>query len=380
MIPVYRPSLGDRERAYVNECLDSNWISSKGAFIERFEGAFADFVGAERALSVCNGTVAVHLALAALGIGPGDEVLVPTLTYVASVNPILQLGARPVFVDSLAGTLQMDPADARRRVTPRTKAVVAVHLYGHPCDMDALVALCAEHDLRLVEDCAEAFGTLWRGRHVGSFGDLATYSFYGNKTITTGEGGMVTGRRGPLLDRAHLLKTQGLSPGREYWHEVAGYNFRMTNICAAIGLAQLERADALLERKRAIAGWYAELLAGLPLSLHGEAREARQSYWMCSAILDRAADRKPLREHLAAGGVETRPFFPCVHQMPPYAGLAGALPVAEDLSARGLNLPSYPDLTRVEVASVAGLVRAHFAPAAAGPRLRALDGVQAALP
>lgn len=360
MIPVYRPSLTDRERAYVNECLESSWISSKGRFIDRFEQGFAARLGVERAISVCNGTAALHLALAALDIGPGDEVLVPTLTYVASVNPIRHLGATPVFVDSLPGTLQIDPQDARRKVTARTKALVAVHLYGHPCDMDALVRLCEDRRLALVEDCAEAFGSTWRGRAVGSFGDLATFSFYGNKTITTGEGGMVAGQDGPLMDRAHLLKTQGVSPTREYWHEVAGYNFRMTNIAAAIGVAQLERADWILARKRSIAGWYAEALAGLPLALLGEVPPARQSYWMCSVLLNQAEQRDALRDALADEGIETRPFFHTVHTLPPYRRPGLSLPIAEGLAARGLNLPSFPDLTRAEVELVAGAMRSFF--------------------
>ena len=178
MIPVYQPYLTGREKEYVNQCLDSTWISSRGEFISKFENRFAGYIQAEHATSVCNGTVALHLALAALGLGPGDEVIVPTLTYVASVNTIVQTGAKPVFVDSLEGTWQIDPDDVRRKITRRTKAVMAVHLYGLPCDMDPLMALCTEYGLHLVEDCAEAFGTYYKGRHVGTFGDIATFSFF----------------------------------------------------------------------------------------------------------------------------------------------------------------------------------------------------------
>lgn len=359
MIPVYRPYFTGREKEYVNRCLDSTWISSKGEFIERFESKFANYVGASHATSVCNGTAAIHLALEALGLGPGDEVIVPSLTYVASVNTIVHAGATPVFVDSLEADWQMDPDDVRRKITPRTKAVMAVHLYGLPCDMDQLVGICRERSLFLVEDCAEAFGTRFHDRHVGTFGDIGTFSFFGNKTITTGEGGMVVANNQTLLDRAYHLKTQGVSPDREYWHDVVAYNYRMTNICAAIGLAQLENADAILEKKRAIATWYKEGLAGLPLRTHDEVAGTRHSHWMCSIALDSAAMREPLRDHMKAAGIETRPLFYPAHVLPPYA--AGAsFPVAESLSARGMNLPSYPDLSQTDVNDVCLAIRRFF--------------------
>ncbi|MGZ8094795.1 MAG: DegT/DnrJ/EryC1/StrS family aminotransferase, partial [Methylosarcina sp.] len=228
-IPIYQPSLSGNEKKYVNECLDSTWISSKGRFIPEFESKFAAYTDVRYATSVSNGTVALHLALVVLGIGPGDEVIVPTLTYISSVNAIAITGAIPVFVDSVADTWQMDPDDVRRKITSRTRAIMAVHLYGHPCDMDALVAIAKEHGLFLIEDCAEAFGSLYKGRHVGSFGDIATYSFFGNKTITTGEGGMVATNDETLYDRAVHFKGQGLAKHRQYWHDVIGYNYRMSN-------------------------------------------------------------------------------------------------------------------------------------------------------
>lgn len=360
MIPVYRPYFTGREKEYVNKCLDSSWISSKGEFITKFEKQFAGYIGAPHATTACNGTVALHLALAALGLRPGDEVIVPTLTYVASVNAIVQAGATPVFVDSLDSTWQMDPEDVHRKITRRTKAVMAVHLYGLPCDMKSLVRLCKKHELYLVEDCAEAFGTHYDGRHVGTFGDIATFSFFGNKTITTGEGGMVVTGNQELLKLAYHLKTQGVSPVREYWHDVVAYNYRMTNICAAIGLAQLEQANAIIEKKRQIAAWYRAGLCGLPLKTHDEIPGTRHSYWMCSFVLDSAEHRQPLREHLKKAGVETRPLFHPAHTLPPYATHA-VFPVAESLSARGINLPSYPGLSRAEVNDICGLIRQFFA-------------------
>lgn len=355
-IPVYAPLLDGNERRYVDECVASTWISSKGPFVGRFEASFARYVGARHATSVCNGTVALHLALAALGLGPGDEVLVPTLTYVASVNTIVQTGATPVFVDALPQTWQADPADLRRRLTPRTRAILVVHLYGQASDMDAIMAIAAEHRLAVVEDCAEAIGTRWRGRHAGTFGDVATFSFFGNKTITTGEGGMVVARERALYERCVKLKNQGVSREREYWHDELAYNYRMTNVAAAIGVAQLERVDALVERKRTLAAWYAEALAGTPAELHAEAPGTTHGRWMNSILVPDAAQRDPLRRHLAHAGIETRPLFPPVHTMPMHARPGQRYPVAESLSARGMNLPSGPGLGRDDVAAIAGAI------------------------
>ena len=253
-VPIYQPSLDGNEKKYVDECLDSSWISSKGKFIKLFEDKFASTIGVEHASSVCNGTVALQLALATLGARRDDEVIVPSFTYIASVSSICHAGATPVFVDSLHDTWQMDPEDVRKKITPRTRAIMAVHLYGHPCEMDPLVAIAKEHNLHLIEDCAEAFGSRYRGRHVGTFGDLSTFSFYGNKTITTGEGGMVVTNNRQLYDRCHHLKMHGLAQNREYWHDALGFNYRMTNVCAAIGLAQLERAEEKIATLPTLAG------------------------------------------------------------------------------------------------------------------------------
>ena len=348
-IPVYQPSLNGNEKKYVNECLDSTWISSKGKFITEFEQAFAGYVGGTYATTVSNGTVAIHLALLALGIGPGDEVIVPTLTYIASVNAIAYTGATPVFVDSLLDTWQMDPEDARRKITPRTKAVMAVHLYGHPCDMDALQQLCQENDLFLIEDCAEAIGSLYKGRHVGTFGDIATFSFFGNKTITTGEGGMVVTNDNTLHERALHFKGQGLAKHRQYWHDVIGYNYRMTNICAAIGLAQFEQIDKFLNRKIEIANLYRKAFINSPVHFHAEHPDVRNSYWMCSILVPEAKHRDKMREHLATHGIETRPLFYPVHTMPMYSTRFQKHTVAENLGWRGINLPSFPGLEDVQV-------------------------------
>lgn len=360
MIPVYRPFFGGNEKHYVNQCLDTTWISSRGEFIEKFENAFKTYTGVNHALSVSNGTVAIHLALVALGIGPGDEVIVPSLTYVATVNCVFLAGATPVYVDSCEGTWQMDPAQVEEKITSRTRAVMAVHLYGSPCDMDALSSICARHDLLLIEDCAEAFGTYFKGRHVGTFGDAGTFSFFGNKTITTGEGGMVVVKDERLAERVFHLKNQGVSSTKEYWHDVIAFNYRMTNICAAIGLAQIERADEILARKRVIANTYRTALKGLPMEFHHEVADTVHSYWMCSVAVDDEQHRQPLRNHLLGFGIETRPIFYPAHMLP-HLSQTVSLPVAEDISRRGINLPSFPDISAGELDHICSAITDYFA-------------------
>jgi perosamine synthetase len=359
-IPIYQPDLGGNVKTYVNECLDTGWISSRGRFVTEFENKFAEKIGVEHAASVSNGTVAIHLALMALGIGPGDEVIVPTLTYIASANAVNYCNATPVFVDSIRETWQIDPEDIRRHITPRTRAIMPVHLYGQACDMDAIMTIAKEHRLFVVEDCAEAFGTLYKGRHVGTFGDISTFSFFGNKTITTGEGGMVVSQDKTLMERARHLKGQGLAAHREYWHDVVGYNYRMTNIQAAIGLAQLERSDEFVERKRAIAALYSEQLHETPIEIHREAPDTVHSYWMTSVLVERPDHREPLRQHLSASGIETRPLFYPVHTMPMHSRNFRRHAVAEDLAWRGINLPSYPGLSDEQVVRVCDEIKAFF--------------------
>lgn len=359
-IPVYKPFIGGNEKKYVVECIESTWISSKGRFVPLFEERFSEFTGVKYATAVCNGTVALHLALVALGIGPGDEVIVPTLTYIASANAVAYSGAVPVFVDSLEDTWQMDPEDVRKKITPKTRAIMAVHLYGHPCEMEQLTHIAGEYDLFLVEDCAEAFGTHYKGRHVGSFGHISAYSFFGNKSITTGEGGMVVTNDETLHERAVHFKGQGLAKYREYWHDVIGYNYRMTNICAAIGLAQLEMADSILEKKRGISDWYKRELAGLPIIFQGEAEDVRHSYWMCCILVRTPEDREPLRLALMENKIETRPVFYPVHTMPMYSLKFQRHPVAESIGWRGINLPSYPGLEVHDIKKICSVIRKYY--------------------
>jgi perosamine synthetase len=358
--PVYSPYLNGREKALVMDCLDSTWISSKGKYVGQFEQSFASWIGAQHAVTVSNGTVALHVALAALGIGPGDEVLVPTLTYIASANAVKYTGADVVFADSEREYWQLDIEDAERRITSKTKAIIVVHLYGQSTDMDAVMALAKKHSLYVIEDCAEAIGTRFDGTHVGTIGDIGCFSFFGNKTITTGEGGMVVTNNAELDRKIRHLRSQGVSSEREYWHDVIGFNYRMTNLAAAIGCAQMETIDELVAKKQQIAEWYREGLADLPLQVHGTHPRTHHSYWMVSILLDEAGERDGLRAALLQDGIETRPLFYPIHQMEMYAAPGQNFPVADDIGSRGLNLPSYPALTSDDVAFICNSVRTYL--------------------
>lgn len=358
--PVYQPSLGKKERENVLECLDSTWISSKGKFINKFENSFSEFTGIKHAATVSNGTVAIHVALLALGIGENDEVIVPSFTYIASVNAIKYTGAKPIFIDSDIKTWQIDPTKIEEKITNKTKAIMAVHLYGLPCEMDKILSITNKYKLFVVEDCAEAFGSLYKGKHVGTFGDISTFSFFGNKTITTGEGGMVVTNNASLHEKVVHLKGQGLAKDREYYHDIIGYNYRMTNICAAIGCAQLERADELIEKKILIAKWYEEKLKNLPVLFHSQVGNVKHSFWMVSILLKDSEERNAVRLLLKDNGIETRPTFYPVHLMPMYFEKGLSLPVAEELGSRGINLPSYPELSEIDVDFICNKIKEFY--------------------
>ncbi|MCC6523514.1 MAG: DegT/DnrJ/EryC1/StrS family aminotransferase [Polyangiaceae bacterium] len=357
-IPVAAPVIGEREIAYVTDAVRSGWVSSIGPYIERFERDFAALCGARHAIAVANGTVALHLAFAALGIGPGDEVIVPDLTFVATAHAALAAGATPVFADVEPDTWCLDPVAVERALGPKTRAIVPVHLYGHPADMDALGRLARAAGVALVEDAAEAHGATLGGRVVGALGRVATFSFYGNKILTTGEGGMVTTDDEALAARLRLLKDHGMRPERRYFHSELAWNYRMTNLQAALGVAQIEQAEEFIAQKRRIFGWYREELgARTDLELNVERPGARNVYWMTSAVLgERAAtSRDGVAAELRAAGVDSRPFFVPMSELPHLAryrkvGRSGNdCPVARRLGARGLNLPSGCGLFEADV-------------------------------
>ena len=358
--PIAAPDLSGNESAYVSECLRSTWISSNGPFIGQFETSIAAYTRTRHAIATCNGTVALHLALTGLGIGPGDEVIVPSLTYVATANAVVYCGATPVFADSEPDTWCLSVASVARLLSPRTKAVIPVHLYGHPCAMDPLRELAASQSLWIVEDCAEALGATYHGRPIGGLGTVSTFSFYGNKLVTTGEGGMVTTNDAQLAQRLRLLRGQGMDLQRRYWHPIVGFNYRLTNVAAAIGVAQMERIDQLLQARKRVAAWYNERLGNFPsVVLPVQAVGASNAFWMYSILTANNARRDSLMADLAKKGIETRPFFYPVHEFPMYRGCRSdnGCPVARALSYRGLSLPTSSYLQQEDIDVIAREVR-----------------------
>lgn len=364
MIPVAIPDLSGNEERYVLEAVKSTWISSSGAFLDRFEKEFAAACETKHCLAVSNGTVALHLALLALDVQPGDEVLVPALTYIATANAVRYMGAVPVFVDVDPETWCIDPAQLSDAITPRTKGIIAVHLYGHPADMDAINQVAKAHNLWVVEDAAEAHMGEYKGRRVGSLADIATFSFFGNKVFTSGEGGAITFNDDALLEHAKMLRSQGNDPHQRYVHQIVGYNYRMTNLAAAILCAQIERADEILKRRREIFATYDRNLKGVPgIQLQPSASWAKLTPWIYCLTVDPiryGATRDQLASYLRENGVDSRPFFPGMHQQPPYLDFAATqntpLPQSEHLSATGLNLPTFTDLTDAQIQAICNLV------------------------
>jgi len=361
-VPIVEPLLDGNELEYVRECVETGWISSQGRFVARFEQAVSEYHGGCPALAVSNGTVALHLALVALGIGPGDEVIVPTLTFAASASVILHAGATPVFVDVDPVTWTMSADVVAAAITPRTRAIMAVHLYGQPCEIGRLRGLADASGLMLIEDAAEAFGALSGGRLTGTFGDAAGFSFFGNKTLTTGEGGIVLFRDPAVAARARVLRDHGMAPDRRYWHLEAGFNYRLTNLQAAIGVAQMERVVSILARKRALAQRYDAALVGIPaLSLPARVADTDPVCWLYTLALTSEArlSRDELASRLLQNGIETRPVFHPLHHMPPFAPFArGAeFPVADRISAAGFSLPSAVTLQPDDIDAVAASVR-----------------------
>ena len=355
-IKVAQPSLRGNEAKYVAECLETGWISSVGRFVTEFEEAFARYCGVKHAVATNNGTTALHLALIALDLAPGDEVIVPTLTYVASANAVKYCGGTPILIDCEPSTFNLDPTKLESKLSSRTRGIIPVHLYGHPVDMDRVTRFAEKHKLFVMEDAAEAVGATYKGRLVGSIGSCSTFSFFGNKIITTGEGGMVTTNDDQLADRLRLYRGQGMDPKRRYWFPVIGYNYRMTNIAAAIGLAQLERIDDHLKERKRVAKSYDAGLKHLVdrLILPQSELWASHSYWMYTVLLRDGddADRDRVMKELDQLGIETRPVFYPMHVMPPYFERLGLYPVAESCAKRGINLPTFTDLNESQIARI----------------------------
>jgi perosamine synthetase len=364
-IPVAAPDLTGNEERYVVDAIRSSWISSTGAFVGRFEKEFARVCGTRASISVANGTLALHLALMTVDLRPGDEVLVPSLTYIATANAVRYCGAEPVFVDVDPATWCMDPARLESSITRRTKGIIPVHLYGHPADMDAINHIAATHGLWVVEDAAESHYARYRGRPTGGLARIGVFSFYGNKVLTSGEGGAVTLDDPALEHRARLLKGQGVDPARRYFFPITGYNYRLTNLACAILCAQLERADEMVARRRAIYARYRERLEGIPgIGFQPCAAWAEISPWLYSITVNREAfgrTRDELAAILADKGIETRPFFRPLHRLPPFQEESRKrgedLPVTDRLGDAGLNLPTFTKLQDAEIDEIASAIR-----------------------
>jgi perosamine synthetase len=354
-IPISNPALVGNELKYVTDCVQTSWVSSLGKYVNGFEEAFARFCGTPHAAACSNGTTALHLALLALGVKPGDEVIVPTLTYVATANAVMYCGATPVFVDSEPVTWNMDPTRVEALIGPRTKGIIVVHLFGHPVDMDPIMEIAERRGLFVLEDAAESPGAEYKGRRVGSIGHAATFSFFGNKIITTGEGGMVTTNDRAIDAEVRRLKNHGMDPQRKYWFETVGFNYRLTNVAAAIGLAQMEKIDWHLEQRRQIASWYQESLSGIPgVSWQPELPWARHVWWLFTIQLDERIrlGRFDVMAAMKERGVEVRQIVYPNHVLPPYLGAGATCPVAEHVVERGLHLPTWAGLTREDVSHV----------------------------
>jgi perosamine synthetase len=381
VIPNAVPRLGGNEWTYVKECLDTNWVSSAGAFVERFERELAAYVGVPHAVATVNGSAALHVALRAAGVGPEDEVLLPTLTFIASAGAVVHAGAQPVFLDSEPASWGLDPARVEeflarecerrgdrvvdRATGRRVAAMMPVHLYGHPCDLDPLLALGQRWSLPVVEDSAEALGAVYRGRRVGCDGLAGCLSFNGNKIITTGGGGMVLTRDAGLAARVRALTTQARVDPLEWVHEEVAYNYRLTNVQAALGAAQLEQLEEFLEDKRRTAAHYQAALGGLDgVTVFREAPWARSSYWMPAVLLDprRCPDVRALIRALNAEGIQARPVWHPLHRQPPFQGArTGPIALADRLWDRGVLLPCSVGITAEERQAVIDALTARLA-------------------
>ena len=362
IIPVCEPYLTGNEEKYVTQCIKTNWISSAGRFILDFEREFAKECGTKYGIATTSGTTALHLALVTMGIGPGDEVILPTFTMIASANTVRYTGAKPILVDSERKTWNMDLNQVKSKINDKTKAIMVMHTYGHPCDMDSILELTEKHGIFALEDAAEAHGAEYKGKRVGSLGDAACFSFYANKIITTGEGGMITTNKEEFYNKAANIRDHAFSTERHFWHQYVGFNYRMTNIQAAVGLAQVEKFDNLVDLRVKNAELYSSLLKDVEgLILPPVTKGIKNVFWMYSIMLEDSfgINRDELRQRLARRGIETRTFFIPIHLQPIYHNQykGQEFPVAEDLCRRGLYLPSASGLTEQEIRFIAKSVK-----------------------
>lgn len=366
-IPVCEPFLAGNEREYVLDAIDTGWISSAGKYISKFENSFAEYCGVKQGIAVCNGTVALHLALTALGIGKGDEVIVSDFTMIASAFSICYTGAMPVFVDAEPVTWNIDVNKIEEKITSRTKAIMVVHIYGHPCNMDPIIEIARKFNLIVIEDAAEVHGAEYKGKKCGSLGDIAAFSFFANKVATTGEGGMVVTNDDDLGDKSRYYKNLcfPLKGPRSYIHNDIGFNYRMSNLHAAIGLAQVEKLDFYVEKRRRINSLYKEHLKNVPgITLQPELNYAKNVYWMNGVVIDQqefGLSRDDTMLKLKEQGIDSRSFFTGMHKQPSLRNYGcktdGEYPVSEYLEMNGFYLPSGSSLTNLEVEYICDVIK-----------------------
>ena len=350
MILTAGPSITEKEISYVSDAVANGWNSDWDGYIKKFESAFKEYVGTGHAMTTSSCTGALHLGLSAMGVGPGDEVVVPDITWVASASSVAYTGARPVFADVDAETWCISPESLAERITPRTKAVMPVHLYGHPADMDGINRVARENGLSVLEDAAPSLGATYGGRRTGSLGRASTFSFQGAKIATTGEGGMFATDDDGLYERVLKLGDHGRSSERALWNEEIGYKYKMSNLQAAMGLAQLERIEELVEKKRRIFSWYRDGLGGARLSMNAEKDGCRNIYWMTTIVLREPGRRDGVIAELRERNIDSRPVFHQLSSMPMFEDTSN--PVAENVSRNGINLPSGHNLTKEDVGYV----------------------------
>jgi perosamine synthetase len=346
--PVAIPNLGGNEFKYLADAFLSTWISSTGSYINKFENEFSKYSDCSYGSAVSNGTVALHLALVVLDIGVGDEVIVPNLTFAATINAVLHANATPVIVDVEENSWCIDPKEIEKSITPRTKAIIPVHLYGQPCDMGAIMKIAKQYKLKVIEDCAEAHGAMFNNQKVGSFGDIGCFSFFGNKVITTGEGGMCT-TNDPLLNKKiNILRGHGMSAEKRYWHDVVGFNYRMTNLQAAIGVAQLERIEDIHKNRKEYEDFYRETLSEKNYTFQSDLKGRRRITWLVSFLVDKNTNREEYIGNLKEKGIDARPFFYLLSDMDIYKKYCHkSTPVSKKISTLGLSLPTYESLKSI---------------------------------
>ncbi|NOR57104.1 MAG: aminotransferase class I/II-fold pyridoxal phosphate-dependent enzyme [Sulfurimonas sp.] len=347
--PVAIPNLNGNEFKYLTDAFMSTWISSSGEYINRFETSFSRYSDCTYGIAVSNGTAALHLALVALNIGEGDEVIIPDLTFAATINTVLHARATPVIVDVEEDSWCIDPDEIEKAITSNTKAIIPVHLYGQACDMNAIMKIAKKYNLKVIEDCAEAHGAMYNGQKVGSFGDVGCFSFYGNKVITTGEGGMCTTNSLELDEKMRILRDHGMSKTKRYWHDIVGYNYRLTNLQAAIGLAQLERIEDIHQNRRKYENIYKDILDSDNFIFQKDLLNRKRITWLVSILIDEDINKDKFMDVLKENGIDARPFFYPLSDMDIYKSYAKVdTPVTKMLSKRGFNLPTYESLKSLD--------------------------------